>query len=155
MSLELSDEDLTKYRDIARAARQEAHLLCSEQEGWSCAAREEAGDLVLEWREAHTGLVRGDGEGGAQAGANIVTSMNQNRYTQTEKINLDLFFGKKYCQSNVHNIHPCVSGGLEMLETDLCAGGGGGGGDQSADGLRQGGHLEPGPDQDPGVGQAR
>ena len=28
---------------------------------------------MLEWREADTGLVRADGEGGAQAGANIVT----------------------------------------------------------------------------------
>ena len=30
----------------------------------------------------------------------------------------------------------------------------GGGGDQRADGLRQGGLLEPGPDQDPGAGPA-
>ena len=50
-----------------------AHRLCGETEGWSCAAREEAGDLVLEWREADTGLVRADGEGGAQAGVKIVT----------------------------------------------------------------------------------
>ena len=85
MSLELSDEELTKYRDIARAARQEAHLLCSEQEGWSCAAREEAGDLVLEWREAHTGLVRADGEGETQAGANIVTVIQQRTKLHKQK----------------------------------------------------------------------
>ena len=68
MSLEFSDEELAKYRETARAARLEAHLLCGQTEGWSCAAREEGGDTVLEWREAETGLTRGDGEAGGQAG---------------------------------------------------------------------------------------
>ena len=67
MSLEFSDEEIAKYREMARAARREAHLLCGQTEGWTCAAREEGGDTVLEWREAQAGLTRGDGEAGGQA----------------------------------------------------------------------------------------
>ena len=68
MSLELSDEEIAKYLETARAARREAQQLCGQTEGWSCAAREEGGDTVLEWREAEAGLTRGDGEMGGQAG---------------------------------------------------------------------------------------
>ena len=68
MSQEFSDEELSRYRELARSARQEAHRLCGQTEGWSTAAREEGGDTVLEWREPEPGLTRADGEAGGQAG---------------------------------------------------------------------------------------
>ena len=82
-----------------------AHRLCGETEGWSCAAREEAGDLVLEWREADTGLVRADGEGGAQAGrgehCDIDLSDKKPSLLAVFKMRENDIFGKKAIVSNL------------------------------------------------------
>ena len=50
MTTEFSDEELEKYREIARDARRTVHSLCEETVGWTRAAGDE--DAVLEWREA-------------------------------------------------------------------------------------------------------